>query len=106
LDINRGGNVVRGVDNNRRDGKMKVISLSGYILNPFMEAEHNSLLGRDFKVSKNKVIELELDRERDVIVGFDIALSIKEDQGVRIEVALFSINIRFRFYDTRHYEED
>ena len=71
-----------------------------------MEAEHNSLLGRDFKVSKNKVIEFELDRERDVIVGFDIALSIKEDQGVRIEVALFSINIRFRFYDTRHYEED
>lgn len=80
------------------------------ISNPFVRDKWKSLYSNHFKISKNKVFEIEMIFFKSTIflVDLDINFNKVDHAGPKITLGLFGLEISLHLYDTRHwnYEEN
>lgn len=87
-----------------------MIKLELSINNPFARHKWKPIYSTHYKLSKNKVFEIEIQYYRSTIflVEIDINFTKKNHAGPRINLGIFGLEFLFYLYDSRHwdYEND
>jgi hypothetical protein len=62
---------------------------------------------KTWKLTKNKSLEIQVDKGSNELIGFMFRLSFKQDHaGLMIDLSLFYRTIYFQIYDNRHWDHD
>jgi hypothetical protein len=73
--------------------------------NPFSNRFEN-VYNKNFKVSKNKTIEIEICKDRSII-SFDFRVTTRQDHGgVFVAFGFLGYDISFNLYDNRHWDNE
>jgi hypothetical protein len=85
-----------------------MIHIAAHIRWPFKKwRSTQEYLYKTWNVSKNKTIELQIDRCGNDIIGFSFSFTIKEDHaGLMIDLSLLRYSINFQFVDNRHWNPE
>lgn len=82
-----------------------MISLNFNLCNPFSK-RWECLSNPIYEISKHKTIELQFDKNSDII-GFQFRFTTRQGHaGVFMSVSLLGYEAMFHFYDTRHWDYD
>ena len=65
---------------------------------------HNDYFFKNWKLTKNKSLEIQVAKGGDEIIGAAFRLSFNEDHaGLMIDLSLFRRSLYIQIYDTRHW---
>lgn len=74
---------------------------------PFKHISQKDYIEKCWKISKNKSLEVQLSRGGNVLIGFNIRASTREDHaGLMFEVELLRHFFIINFYDNRHWNDE
>jgi hypothetical protein len=87
-----------------------VINFSFNIIWPWFNDDakyYKEYFYESWKVSKNKSLEIQIDRGGKTLIGFDLGISTRCDHGgIMIGLDLFRRQFILTFSDNRHWNED
>lgn len=82
-----------------------MISFNFNVTNPFNH-RWDCIANPSYQFSKNKIIELQVDRTNDII-GFGFRLTFRQAHaGIFFSLALLGYDVTIHFYDSRHWDNE
>jgi hypothetical protein len=80
-----------------------MINLQLYLYNPWSD-KFSNVKSKAYKVTKNKILELQICRTNDIINLQFIYTTQTDHAGVTIELGFLSYNLLITFCDNRHWD--
>jgi len=80
-----------------------MINLQLYLYNPWSD-KFSNVKSKAYKITKNKILELQICRTNDIINLQFIYTTQTDHAGVTIELGFLSYNLLITFCDNRHWD--